>query len=264
MIDPTAAAAAAAARGGVPAALAASMSTAKPALAGPSPSTTGNPAGPSAPAPGSASPAPSAPPSTRPASDTGLPHCVVLVPTTDPSRADRLVQALRGGGTPAGGAHTTKLQLDVHVFRSTPQHVSAQRLYVFQHATSSGSRWDAVAIEPSGARITAPRHALALVTRLKNLWTPRQVARIDGIVLDLRDFAVSVGQLYVASAPVATVVYVAGRVPNVGDAVVRDLVDRVVVPAVAGDDGGGTVETSPVLDDAVACFLHVFRARGVL
>ncbi|KAJ3375533.1 hypothetical protein GGF31_004652 [Allomyces arbusculus] len=257
MIGPTAAAAAAAARGSVPAAPAAPMST---ATSVPAP---GNP--PATTAPDSTPPAPTAPPSTRPPTGTGLPHCVVLVPTTDPSRADRLAQALRGGGTPAGGGYTTKLQLDVHVFRSTAQHVSAQRLYVFQHAASSGSRWDAVAIEPSGARITASRHALALVTRLKNLWTPRQVARIDGIVLDLRDFAVSVGQLYVASAPVATVVHVAGRVRNVGDAVVRDLVDRVVVPAVAGDgDYGGKVETSPVLDDAVACFLHVFRARGVL
>ncbi|KAJ3360487.1 hypothetical protein GGF32_008338 [Allomyces javanicus] len=262
MIDPTAAAGAAAG-GGIPAL---PTLSATPAPANPLASAPGNPpatAATAATAPGSASPAPTAPPRTRPATGTGLPHCVVLVPTTDPSRADRLVQALRGGGTPAGGAHTTKLQLDVHVFRSTVQHVSAQRLYVFQHATSSGARWDAVAIEPSGARMTAPRHALALVTRLKNLWTPRQVARIDGIVLDLRDFAVSVAQLYVASAPVATVVHVAGRVPHVGDAVVRDLVDRVVVPAVTGDDGG-RVETSPVLDDAVACFLHVFRARGVL
>ncbi|KNE65301.1 hypothetical protein AMAG_19450 [Allomyces macrogynus ATCC 38327] len=249
VIDPTAAAAA-------------PISTVTPTPANQLPSAPGNP--PAATVPRSASPASSAPPTAaRPTSGTGLPHCVVLVPTTDPSRADQLVQVLRGGGTPAGGAHTTKLQLDVQVFRSTAQHVSAQRLYVFQHATSSGSRWDAAAIEPSGARITSPRHALALITRLKNLWTPPQVARIDGIVLDLRNFAVSVGQLYVASAPVATVVHVAGRLPHAGDAVVRDLVDHVVVPAVAGDDGG-RVEASPVLDDAVARFLHVFRARGVL
>ncbi|KAJ1513417.1 hypothetical protein HMI55_005610 [Coelomomyces lativittatus] len=104
-------------------------------------------------------------------------------------------------------------------------------------------------------------HALGFLQTLKNQWVLRQTAKIEGVSLDLRDFVISMGQLKLSATLIGTLVHVTYKVPLPTSTLLEEFLQQyLLVPT----SSSLPVVISPMDQELMACYVHVFRKERLL